>query len=70
MEVFCNHIESETKRLYPMFPARPMKHLTQEQWREFNRATNRHICFNDFGEDDIKVRDHYRCTGSYQGPAH
>ena len=31
VEVFCNHIESEAKRLDHMFRERPMKRLTQEQ---------------------------------------
>ena len=53
-----------------MFPEMPMKRLTQEQWREFNRATKCHICLNDFGEDDIKVRDHCHYKGLYQGPTH
>ena len=39
MEVICNNIESEADRLYHMFSERPMKHLTQEQWREFSRVT-------------------------------
>ena len=36
VEVSCKHIEEETKRLYHMFPVynMPMKHLTQEEWRE------------------------------------
>ena len=73
VEVFCKHIKGEAKRLYNMFPERPMKHLTQEEWRELNRATDCHICFNDFEEDDkfnYKVRDHCHYTGLYQGPAH
>ena len=40
MEVFCKYIEEEAKRLYNMFPERPMKRLTQEEWREFKRATS------------------------------
>ena len=65
VDVFCNHIKEEAKRLYHMFPERPMKHLTQEQWREFNRATKCYICLNDFGEDDIKMRDHCHYMGLY-----
>ena len=67
-KVFCKHIRSEANRLYNMFPERPMKRLTQEEWREFNGATMCHICFNDFEEDDnfnYKVRDHCHYMGLY-----
>ena len=73
VEVFCKHVKSEAKRLYNMFPERPMKGLTEEEWREFNGATKCHICFNDFEEDDnvnYKVRDHCYYVGLYRGPAH
>ena len=43
MEVFCKHIESEADRLYNMRPEMPMKCLTQDEWREFNRATKCHM---------------------------
>ena len=69
IEVFCKHIESETRRLYNMFPEMSMKHLTQEEWREFTRAMKCHICFKEFKEDDIMVRDHCYYMGLYQGPA-
>ena len=55
-----------------MFPERPMKRLTQEEWKEFNGVTKWHICFNDFEEDDkfsCKVRNHCHYMGLYQGPA-
>ena len=73
IEVFCKHIESEAKRLYNMFPEKPIKRLTQEEWREFKRATKCRICFSDFEEDDkfnCKLTDHCRYTGFYGGPAH
>ena len=36
VEVFCDYVENEVKRLYHMLPKKPMKHLTREGWREFN----------------------------------
>ena len=60
----------EAKRPCDMFPENPMEPLMLEQWREFNRATKCHICFKEFREDDIKVRDHCHYTRSYRGPAH
>ena len=56
-----------------MFPERPMKCFTQEEWREFKGATKCHICFGEFGEDDKfnhKVRDNCYYAGLYGGPAH
>ena len=41
-----------------------MKRLTQEQWREYNNATN------SFMSADKKVRDHDHLTGECRGPAH
>ena len=68
VEVFCKHIEEEAKRLYHMYPERPMKCLTQEEWREFKGAAQCHLCFGEFEEDDkfnYKVRDYCHYTGSY-----
>ena len=53
-----------------MFPEKPMNHLTREEWREFNQPMKGHICFEEFKEDNPKVRDHGHYTGSYRGPAH
>ena len=69
-EVFCDYVENEVKRLYHMFPDKPMKPLTNEQWREFNKATKCHICFKEFQELNPKVRDYCHYTGQYRGPAH
>ena len=44
VEVFCDHIVNEAKRLYHMFPEKPMKLLKRKQWREFNKAKTCHIC--------------------------
>ena len=70
LEVFCDYIENEVKRLHNLFLEKPMKRLTHEEWREFNRATKCHICFKGFQEDEIEVRDHCHYTGQYRGPAH
>ena len=70
VEVFCDCTGNKVKRLYHMFNEKPMKHLTHEEWREFNRATKCHICFKEFQKYDTKVRDHCDYTESYRGPAH
>ena len=48
----------------------PMKCRTQEQWREYNNATNYLICTKPFMSVDKKVRDHNHLTGEYRGLAH
>ena len=65
MEVLCDYISNEARRLYRMSPEKPMKPLTRERWRKHNRATTCHICFKEFNWDDPKVRDHCHYTGRY-----
>ena len=65
VEVFCNYVENEAKRLYHMFPEKSMNSLTHEEWREFNKVTKCHICFKEFQELNPKVRDHCHYTGQY-----
>ena len=55
VEVFCDYIEKEVNRLYNMFPEKKMDPLTQEEWREYNRATRCHICMEYFDEDSILI---------------
>ena len=70
VEVFCNHIEKEAKRLYHMFPEKAMDSLTQEQKRDFRIARRCHICMYKFKPGELKVRDHCHYTGKYRGAAH
>ena len=37
VEVFCDHVKNEAKRLYHVFPEKPMNRLTREEWKEFNK---------------------------------
>ena len=68
--LFCDYICNVAKRLYHMFPEKPMKRLTRKQWRDYNRATTCHICLKEFKGYDPKVRDHCRYTAQYRRPAH
>ena len=68
IEVFCDYIVNEVKRLYHMFPEKPMKPLTSEQWRKFNKVRKCHICLKEFQELNSKIRDHCHYTGQYRGP--
>ena len=42
VEVFCDHVKNEAKRLYRKSPEKRMNHLTREEWREFSRASKCH----------------------------
>ena len=70
VKVFCDYISNEARRRYHMFPRKPMKPLTREQWRKYDRATKCDICLKGFKKGEIKIRDHCHYTGKYRGPAH
>ena len=70
IQVFCDYIKKEARRLYHMFLEKPMEPLTSEEWKGYNQATKCHICFKPFEEHNPKVRDHCHYTGKYRGPAH
>ena len=70
VEVFCDHIENEAKRLYHMFPEKAMDPLDKEQRRNFRKAQKCHICLKPFEPWETKVRDHCHYTGKYRGAAH
>ena len=70
IETFCNYIKGEARRLYHMFPEKPMDPLTKKQWKKYKKATKCHICYKPFTQTNLKVRDHCHYTGLYRGPAH
>ena len=70
IQVFCDYVKKEVRRLYDMFPEKLMEPLTSKEWRGYNRATKCHICFKPFEELNPKVRDHCHYTSQYRGPAH
>ena len=70
VRVFCDYIQKEARRLYHMFPEKPMEPLTSQEWKVYNRATQCHICFKPFEELNPNVRDHCHYTSKYRGPAH
>ena len=57
VKVLCNHLKNEAKRFSHMSSDKPMKPLTNEQRKEYNKVKKCHICSKSFKEDDIKVRD-------------
>ena len=70
IENFCNYIKGEARRLYHMFPEKPMDPLTKKQRKKYKKATKCHICYKPFTQTNRKVRDHCHYTGLYRGPTH
>ena len=68
IETFCNYIKEEVHRLYHMFPEKPMDPLTKKRWKKYKRSTKCHICYKQFTQTNLKVRDHCHHTGLYRGP--
>ena len=62
VQVFCDYLTKEARRLYHMSPEKPMEPLTSEEWKGYNQATKCHICFKPFEEINPKVRDHCHYT--------
>ena len=50
VEKFCECIKGEAKRLYHMFPEKPMDPLTNKQWKRYKKASECHICYKPFEE--------------------
>ena len=65
VKVFCDYIKNKALRFYHMFPEKPMKPLTDEEWEEFDKASKCHIYFKEFQELNSKGRDHCHYTGQY-----
>ena len=70
IQVFCDYIKKEVRKLYHMFPEKLMDPLTSKQCKKYSRATKCHICFKPLEELNPKVRDHCHYTGKCRGPAH
>ena len=70
VQVFCNYIKEEARRLYNAFPEKPMKPLTNQEWQEYNEATQCYICYKPFDDENPEVRDHCHYTSKYRGSAH
>ena len=65
---FCDHIMNEARRLYHMFPEKPMDPLTNRQWKSYKKARECHICYKPVNSRDPKDHCHY--TGTHRRPAH
>ena len=68
--MFLDYVVNEVKKLYHMFPKKPMESLTSKELRKFNESAKCHICLKEFQGNEIKVKDNCHYNGQYQGPAH
>ncbi|XP_057310308.1 uncharacterized protein LOC130648285 [Hydractinia symbiolongicarpus] len=55
VELFVQHLEEEVKRLYSLFPQKPMLPLTEEQRNEYDDADTCHICMKPFNDENRKI---------------
>ena len=67
MSKFCELVKREAKRLYNMFPEKPM---TSAKKKEYAKSKKCHICLKPFSAKDHKVRNHCHYMGKYRAPAH
>ena len=44
--------------------------MTKAENKNFKNSTKCWICYNDYVDNDVKVRDHCHITGKYRGSAH
>ena len=54
IKTFCNYIKGEARRLYHMFPEKPMDLLTKKQWKKYKKATKCHICYKTIYPNEFK----------------
>ena len=57
------------KKVMKQFFNKPLR-MTKEEEDEFKQANVCHICYKQYTEKDIRVRDHCHITGKYRGSAH
>ena len=66
MDVFINWLEEDVKAIANIEPKEMI--FTEEDKKQFNKASDCWICGEALGND--RVRDHCHYTGRYRGPAH
>ena len=52
VERFVDYIEMEVKRLYSLYPEKPMIPLTEVMQNEYEESSNCHICMKPFDNLD------------------
>ena len=66
IDIFINWLEEDVKNIVNM-KVKPIE-ITEEEEKQFNKASDCWICGEYLGND--RVRDHNHYTGKYRGPAH
>ena len=66
MDIFINWLEEDVKNIAKI-KVKPIE-ITEEEEKQFNKASDCWICGEYLGND--RVRDHNHYTGKYRGPAH
>ena len=66
VDVFIKWLEEDVKEIANIEPREMI--FTEEDEKQFNKASDCWICGEDLGND--RVRDHCHFTGRYRGPAH
>ena len=66
MDIFISWLEEDVKAIANIEPKEMI--FTEEDRKQFNKASDCWICGEELGND--RVRDHCHYTGRYRGPAH
>ena len=66
IDVFISWLEEDVKAIANIEPKKMI--FTEEDRKQFNKASDCWICGEELGND--RVRDHCHYTGRYRGPAH
>ena len=66
IDVFIKWLEKDVKAIANIKPKQMI--FTEEDRKQFNKASDCSICGEELGND--RVRDHCHYTGRYRGPAH
>ena len=66
IDVFIKWLEKDVKAIANIKPKQMI--FTEEDRKQFNKASDCWICGEELGDD--RVRDHCHYTGRYRGPAH
>ena len=70
IEVFLNHFECELSNINNIFAHPKPLIMTEQNTKDYEKATKCWICEHEITEKNPKVRDHCHFTGEYRGAAH
>ena len=67
-DIFIKHMLKEQERINMIYKNPRPLNMSADDWRDFNKATECHICHKSLGDDT--VRDHCHITGKFRAAAH